>query len=140
MASEFPLIFATRLSRLYDGPAAYLRVLAADGQLGVMANHAPMLAELPIGEVMITLPSGERKLYAATEGLLRVQSDVVVVIAEAAEAADAIDIERAKGALERARHRLSLQQSREGVDISRAELALARALNRLKVATRAGVG
>jgi len=136
MANSFRLIFATRLSRLHDGPAAYLRVLAADGQLGVLSGHAPMLAELPIGEIVITMPSGEKKYYAATEGLLRVQPDLVVVLAEAAEAAEQIDIARARSALDRARHRLSLQQSREGVDISRAELALARALNRLKVAHR----
>jgi len=137
MADTFPLIFATRLTRLHDDRAQSLRVLAADGQLGVLAGHAPMLAELAVGEIVITLGSGEKRYFAATEGLLRVQSDGVVVIVEAAEPAAQIDIERAQKALDRARHRLSLQQSRQGVDVIRAELALTRAINRLKVARRA---
>ena len=62
----------------------------------------------------------------------------MVVLADAAEEADGIDVERARSALERARERLRRPGAAPDVDSLRAELALARALNRLEVAARVG--
>ncbi len=134
MAASFALTIATPAATLFEGEATSLNVPAADGRLGVLAGHAPMVAELAIGEIVVT-DSADVKVHLATAGgVLRVEATGVVVVSEASEVASAIDIERAQRALDRARQRLSLEESDS--DVSRAELALGRALNRLRVGSQ----
>lgn len=136
MARPFPLTIATPLGRLFEGEAEAVRVTAADGQLGVMAGHAPMVSELVIGEVVVTQPSGEKRYFAATGGVLRVEREGVSIVSERAEPAEGIDVDRARRALQRAQERLTADRGARDTDVVRAELALARALNRLRVARR----
>jgi len=138
MPTAFAVKFATPLTTLFEGEAQSLRLPAADGRMGVLAGHAPMVAELVIGEVIITDSAGERHYFASTRGVARVEAEGVAVVAETAEPADAIDVERAHRALARARERLSAELKIADVDVTRAQLALARALNRLKVAEHIG--
>lgn len=136
MPESFPVRILTPMGEVARTRAVYLRVPARDGLLGVMAAHAPMVALLAVGPVRVTEPGGAERWFAATGGVLRVTPSETLLLVEAAEEAAAIDVERARLALERAQHRLRGRPA--GVDISRAELALARALNRLRVAERAG--
>lgn len=136
MPDSFPVRILTPLGEAARANAIYLRAPATDGLLGVMAGHAPMVAALTVGAVRLTEPGGAERWFAATSGVLRVTRREVLLLVEAAEEADAIDVERARLALERAQHRLRGRTT--GIDVSRAELALARALNRLRVAERAG--
>jgi F-type H+-transporting ATPase subunit epsilon len=134
MAGTYPLVIATPHARLFDGPASAVRVRAVDGELGVMASHAPMVAELTIGEMMVTEPSGEETYFATSGGVLRVEEDGVVIISDGCEAGCDIDVHRAQQAIERARGRLRAGVVGRDTDVARAELALGRALNRLHVA------
>ena len=134
MPRAFPLTIATPLATLFQGEAEALRVPAANGQLGVLAGHAPLVAALTVGEVRVIEPSGAEHSFASAGGVLRVETDGVAVVSEIAEAAESIDVARAHKALERARDRLTAESGGGDVDTVRAELALARATNRLKVA------
>lgn len=134
----FPVRILTPMDTALTTDAVYVRAPAREGLLGVMANHAPMVAELLIGGAVVTEPSGETRHFAMVEGVLHVKHDEVVIVVGAAEEADRIDVERARRALARARERLRARR-RDQVDIRRAELALARAANRLNVAERAGL-
>ncbi len=136
MPEGFRVRILTPMGEVLDTTARYVRAPAPDGLFGIMAGHAPMVAELTIGAIDVTDPAGARRLFAATRGVVRVTGREALVLVDAAEEADAIDIERARRALERARHRLAATAG-AGVNISRAQLALARALNRLRVAERA---
>lgn len=136
MPDSFPVRILTPMGEVARMSAIYLRAPASDGLLGVMAAHAPMVALLAVGPVRVTEPGGAERWFAATGGVLRVTRRETLLLVEAAEEAAAIDVERARLALERAQHRLRGRPA--GVDMSRAELALARALNRLRVAERAG--
>lgn len=136
MAADFPVKIITPMGEVLDTRATYLRAPAADGQVGVMARHAPMITELTIGAVRVTEGDGRQRWFAVTGGALRVTSEGAVIMVGAAEEATEIDVERARRALERARHRLQ-QRSSESIDVVRAELALARAYNRLRVAEQA---
>lgn len=136
MPRAFALTIATPLARLFEGEAQAVRVRAVDGHLGVMAGHAPMVAELAIGEIVVAEPSGEKLYFAATGGVLRVEGDGVTVLPELAEPAAEIDVERAQRALQRAHQRLTAERGARHLGFARAELALARALNRLRVAQR----
>lgn len=132
MPKSFPVRILTPLGEVARVAATYLRVPAADGLLGVMAGHAPMVAQIAIGPVRVTEPEGNNRWFATTTGVLRVTREEALLLVEAAEEAATIDVERARRALERAQYRLRHQPP--GADIRRAELALARALNRLQVA------
>jgi len=139
MPEPFTLRIATPDELLLDERVTSLRAPAAEGQLGVLARHAPMIAELTMGELLVRDGAGAVRCFATTGGVLRVERDRVVALADAAEEADGIDVERARLALERARTLLQRPRGAESVDLLRAELALARALNRLRVARRAGL-
>jgi F-type H+-transporting ATPase subunit epsilon len=107
-----------------------------EGYFGVLARHAPMVAELTTGELSVLNEQGERDFFAISGGYLEVGMDRVVVLADASEAAEEINLDRARAAERRARERLAGQQ-RE-VDMTRAESALRRAINRLRVAEKTG--
>lgn len=132
MPKSFPVRILTPLGEVARMAATYLRVPTADGLLGIMAGHAPLVAQIAIGPVRLTEPEGNNRWFATTTGVLRVTREEALLLVEAAEEAAAIDVERARRALERAQYRLRRRPPE--TDISRAELALARALNRLRVA------
>ncbi|MFZ5625977.1 MAG: F0F1 ATP synthase subunit epsilon [Bacillota bacterium] len=104
---------------------------AAEGYLGILANHAPLITSLQIGILKYTAGGQEQKL-AISGGFLEVKDNRAVVLAEAAERPEEIDVQRALAAKERAERRLAERSA--DIDMVRAEVALKRALNRLKVA------
>jgi F-type H+-transporting ATPase subunit epsilon len=132
MPKSFPVRILTPLGEVARMAATYLRVPTADGLLGVMAGHAPLVAQIAIGPLRVTEPEGNDRWFATATGVLRVTGEEALLLVEAAEEADTIDVERARRALERAQQRMRRRPPE--TDISRAELALARALNRLRVA------
>ncbi|HVO33029.1 MAG TPA: F0F1 ATP synthase subunit epsilon [Elusimicrobiota bacterium] len=111
--------------------ADLLVVPAADGEMGILARHIPVLAQLQPGE--IRLVSGESvQRVAVSGGFVEVEADRVTVFAETAEMAQEIDIERARQAAERAR--MALRAVPPDRDMAALEAALRRALARLRVA------
>lgn len=112
--------------------AVSLVVPAAEGSLGVMANHAPLMASLEIGELDIRSSTNELTSIAISGGFMEVRDNLVRVLVSTAELADEIDIPRAEDALRRAQERL--RSHSPDIDHARAEAALKRALARLQVA------
>ncbi|MEJ2542463.1 MAG: ATP synthase F1 subunit epsilon [Calditrichaceae bacterium] len=102
------------------------------GQFQVLKNHAAMLSLVNIGPIKIQDKAGTIKYLATSGGFCEIDANEVRIIVESAELSDAINIERAKEARDRAEKRL--QRKLDDIDIDRAKLALARAFNRLKVA------
>lgn len=103
------------------------------GELGILPQHAPLMTMLEPGELRAKKGSEEFSM-AVSGGFLEVRPDHVIVLADAAERADEIDIARAEAAKKRALERLSHRE--EGIDVTRAEAALRRALARIDVAER----
>ena len=105
----------------------------AAGQMGILRGHAPLLSTLDIGEII--LHRGDESEYIAVSGgTVEVRPDKVTILADTAEEADEIDVERAEAALERARQSLE-----EGVAVEHRPVMLAalrRGNLRLKVARR----
>jgi F-type H+-transporting ATPase subunit epsilon len=106
-----------------------------EGQLGILPHHTPLMTTLLPGELRVKKGDEEVSL-AISGGFLEVRPDRVVVLADAAERAEEIDVERAEEARKRARERLS-QELEPGIDGARVEAALRRSLARLKVAETA---
>jgi len=104
-----------------------------EGQLGILPHHAPLMTMLQPGELRIR-KGGEEFFLAVSGGFLEVRPDRIIVLADAAERVEEIDIARAEEAKRRAEERL--RQHAPDIDTTRAEAALRRSLIRLKVAEK----
>jgi len=104
-----------------------------EGQLGILPHHAPLITMLNPGELLIR-KDNEETYMAITGGFIEVRPDKVIVLADACERAEEIDIARAEAAKSRAEEQLKTPV--EKVDAARAEAALRRSLVRLQVAER----
>ncbi|MGD8237254.1 MAG: F0F1 ATP synthase subunit epsilon [Armatimonadota bacterium] len=117
-------------------PVVSLIAPGVEGKFGVLARHAPLVAELGIGEITIAYEDESREQLAVAGGFLEVSSEGVVVLADAAERADEIDLERAEAAKRRSEERMGDETVEPDIDMTRARSALLRAINRLKIAGR----
>ncbi len=100
------------------------------GQLGILPHHTPLMTTLQAGELRVKKGVEEFSLVISG-GFLEVRPDRVIVLADAAERAEEIDLARAEEAKRRAQEYLGRPASE--IDIARAEAALIRSLARLKV-------
>lgn len=107
----------------------------SEGYLGVLAGHAPLLTELTVGEIDITRADNSEMAIATSGGFMEVGGNKVIILADTAELASEIDIDRARESANRAEERLRRSLEAE-VDAGRAEAAVSRAMNRLRVASR----
>jgi F-type H+-transporting ATPase subunit epsilon len=124
---------------VFEGDCEMIVLPAVTGEVGILPRHAPLVAQLSIGRVRALKAGGDWLTFAVAEGFAKVQFDKVIVLADAAEEASQIDIERVRRSIERATHRLEMHRTAtvpegEDVDAYREQLALRRARNRLKVA------
>jgi F-type H+-transporting ATPase subunit epsilon len=104
-----------------------------EGQLGILPHHAPLMTTLLPGELLVK-KGGEEFYLAISGGFIEVRPDRIIILADAAERVEEIDIARAEEAKRRAEQRLA--EHAPGVDTARAEAALRRSLIRLRVAER----
>jgi F-type H+-transporting ATPase subunit epsilon len=106
-----------------------------DGRMGILPNHSPLLSTLDFGEIMVR-KSGREEYFAIGGGFVEVQPDHVIVLADSAEQADEIDVERAERARQEAERVM-----REGVPddpdrLAQIQASLMRAQIRIDVGRR----
>ena len=118
----------------FRGEAVSFRAPGVQGGFESLRNHAPMVAATGVGPIYVTLPNGNVATFASSGGFVEVLDNHVIMLAETAEPASDIDVDRAQRAEERAKERLDASQSPEERAEAKAELEKAR--NRL----RAGMG
>ena len=106
----------------------------SQGELGVLPHHAPLVSTLGVGELRIRKGANE-EAFAIAGGFLQVLPDKVVVMAETADMASEIDVEKAEAARREAERALESGYV-EGADLSAARASLQQALLRLRVAER----
>lgn len=102
-----------------------------DGYIGVLPGHAPLITELGVGEIRYRGDGMEYRLAVAW-GFAEILSNKVTILAETAERANEIDVNRARAAKERAEEHLKAANDEEHTDKALDELA--RAENRINVA------
>ena len=118
---------------VFSGDVDVVVAPGIEGELGILPHHAPLMTMLQPGELRINKGGDEQRL-AVSGGFLEVRPDRVIVLADAAERAEEIDVHRAEEAKRRAEE--SLKAGAPGMDIAGAEAALHRAVARLGVAER----
>jgi F-type H+-transporting ATPase subunit epsilon len=106
---------------------------SVEGVLGILPRHAPLVAILKPGELRLK-KGAEETHYAVSGGILQVEPDKVIVLADAAEHAEEIDEARARAAMEEARRRMAEVKDHSELEVARA--AMEREAVRLRVAER----
>ena len=111
----------------------YVGAPGVDGEFGVLAGHIPLLTALSIGTLVYRIGNKDYMAFIAG-GFAEVADNKITILAQAAELAENIDVERAEKAKARAEERLQNAKHQDGLDIVRAENAMKRAIMRLKIA------
>lgn len=116
---------------VFAGAVDMVTAPGTEGEMGILPNHAPLMTALTYGELRVKR-GDEEQSFAIGGGFMEVLPQHVTVLANTAERADEIDLQRADAARRRAEQRMEARQ--EDLDYSRLEATLRRARTRIKVA------
>jgi F-type H+-transporting ATPase subunit epsilon len=130
--ADLQLTIVSPERELYSGKVDMVLAPGVEGQLGILPNHIPLITQLAEGELCARV-GDEEHYFAIHGGFMHVLPDQVTVLADVAERAEEIDIERAEAARQRALETLS-QEPPEQRRLT--EVALRRSYVRLKAARR----
>lgn len=135
LPESIELVVVTPEKQVLRQSAKEVQLPGADGYLGILPGHAPLITELGIGELSYHDMSGkESEHLVIIRGFAEVLGDRVTVLAETAEFAEEIDVARAEAAKARAEKRLASGDA--NIDWDRATISLRRALIRIQVARK----
>lgn len=121
---QVEVVAADRL--VWSGEATVVNARTAGGEIGILANHMPVLSLLAPGPVEVDTPDGQTSTFVVDEGILSVANNRVSVLASHAEVAHEIDVATARKELEAAR-----------ADSHRSQTEIHRLEARLRAAERA---
>jgi len=127
------LEIVTAERQVFSGDVTTIIAEGTEGQMTVLPKHAPLITMLAPGELVIR-KDGDELYMVISGGFMEVMPDKVIVLADACERSDEIDLDRAAAAKQRAEERLKALSPE--IDQSRAEAALRRSLARLRVAEK----
>lgn len=117
--------------RIFSGEAARIKAPGVEGSFEILKNHAPMIAAIEIGSIVVTDKEGKAITFATSGGFVEVQNNMVSVVAESVELAGDIDIERAREAEQQAADDLANADPKVRAEMAE---ALEQARNRVRVA------
>ena len=132
--ATFRLEIVTAERMVFSDDVSAVIAWGVEGQLGILPHHAPLMTMLQPGDILIRKDKEEEYL-AISGGFLEVRPDKVIILADACERVDEIDIARAEEAKKRAQETLKTAAPLT-FDTAAAEAALRRSIARLKVAER----
>ena len=125
----------TQERSVFSKEVDYVSLPGSEGVMGILPNHAPMLTALAFGEVMVR-EKGDEHFFAIGGGYAEVQPDRVIILADSAEDAGEIDLERAEKARERAEQAMKEGVPTDAARYAQIEVALKRAQIRINVGKR----
>ncbi len=130
--TPYPVRVVTPEGAAFDGDAQILVVSGEEGELGILANHAPLIAALRPGETHLVDEGGKRHRWATDHGFLQVRRNRALVLVGAAVPCDEVDLQEAEERLERAREQLDRARDGDG-DVYRAQRELRDAENMVRI-------
>jgi F-type H+-transporting ATPase subunit epsilon len=131
----FDLSLVTPDGAAFEGEVEMVIVPGADGEIGVLARHAPLVAMLRAGETRVKA-GGDWSWFATGPGFFKVQQDRAIALVDDAAAADDIDVEAARREVEELQAELERVEGDEDVDRWKLEQRLRHAENKIQVAGR----
>jgi len=139
MSNRIKLEILTPDGAIFTGEVDEVILPGSAGELGILPGHLPLMTTLKSGQ-LVGIDGGKRHIFAVHSGFAEILPNEIIVLTEAAEGADAIDLERARVALARAEEAMKSVVGPLGEDdahVTAAEqhqIALERARARLFVA------
>ena len=133
----FSVSLVTPDGAAYEGEAVMLIVPGADGEIGVLARHAPLIASLKAGSTRVHLGEGEDRVreFATGPGFFKVEQDRAIALVDDAVLASEIDTDRAQAQLEDARAELErIERGESEADRWQIEQRIRHAENQLTTA------
>ena len=131
--ATFKLEIVTPEKMVFSGEVSAVLAWGVEGQLGILPHHAPLMTILQPGDLVFR-KEGKEEALTISGGFLEVRPDKVVILADACERAEEIDVARAEAAKQRAQE--ALKEAKSAVDAATAEAALRRSLARIRAADR----
>jgi len=129
----------TQERTVFSEQVDYVSLPGTEGVMGILPNHAPMLTALSFGEVMVRR-SGDEQFFAIGGGFAEVQPNHVIILADSAEQADEIDLDRAQQARQKAEQAMKRGVSEDSARYAQIDAALRRAQIRIDVSRRRSSG
>ena len=129
--TPFNLKIITPEKTFFNGTTTQLIAKTTTGNVGILHGHVPYVANLVSSPMKIEV-QGTLKEAAVSGGFIKVSPEEVIVVTNAIEWAEEIDVARAERSKQNAEERMKRNESQKEFD--RAEKKLRRALNRLMVA------
>jgi F-type H+-transporting ATPase subunit epsilon len=120
---------------VYEGNADMVVLPGEAGEMGILPNHAPLLATLQYG-ILIVKNQSQEEAFTIAGGIAEVQPDLVTVLADAAENVEEIDVARAEAARKRAEASLQAKIPAHTDEYLAIEAALKRSNLRLDAVKR----
>ncbi|MCY6355477.1 F0F1 ATP synthase subunit epsilon [Clostridium sp. ZS2-4] len=117
----------------YNEQIVKLNTESVEGKIGILPNHIPLIAVLKPTISEIVTVKGEKKTFFSSTGVLKVTKKEVIMLCDACEWPENIEVERAKKSKERAEKRLKQKKDIDSIDVDRAKLSILRALMRIKI-------
>lgn len=111
--ATYPIRLVTPEGMAFEGDVQMAIATSAAGELGIMARHTPLVADLKMGRVSIQLPSSEWRHFATSEGFLQVHDSTAMVLVEEAVDANAIDLREADELINDANNQIATLDSGE---------------------------
>ena len=91
---SFDVSVVTQVKKILEQEAGYLRLRTSEGDIGILPNHAPLVAELSMGKMEIESPNKDRRdIYFLSGGFLEISNNQVTIIADEILPIEEIDIE-----------------------------------------------
>ena len=114
--------------KLFDDEVNMVIAPGTVGILGILPHHTPLITTLTYGELQVKKEGEPDQFFAIGGGFMEVQPHRVIVMADTAEQAEEIDVQRAEAARHHAEELLKRAKSDEAIDFSQAEVALHRSI------------
>ncbi|MGM0508769.1 MAG: ATP synthase F1 subunit epsilon [Fusobacteriota bacterium] len=115
----------------YKDEAKMIIARTIEGDIGIMANHAPLLTSLDVGEMIIKDESDKEIKYYISGGFLEVTPEKVKILADEAIEADKIDVERAKK--KKSEHEAKLKKLKEDREIAATQHSLKESIKKIEL-------
>lgn len=107
---------------LFSGEVTFFAGTSISGELGIYPGHLPLLTQLVPGQVRLKTASGNEDIFWISGGILEIQPNQIIVLAESAERADSLDEAEAKAARDRVES--MLRKHEEDFDFAKAQTEL----------------
>lgn len=135
MAKTFQATVVSADRALFEGTVSMVAATSVAGEFGVLAGHTPMLAVLKPGQVRLTKENGEEEVIYVSGGIIEVQPKLTLILADEAERAEALDLERVEAARQQAEERMREAQDSK-IDFVKAQVQLEQATAQLAAIKR----